>query len=346
MNRVLKGIFVLTLMLTGINSYAGNISFLGAGSTFAYPLYSKMFDVYHNKTGIKVNYQAVGSGAGQRQIIARTVDFGGSDAFMSNAQMAKAPAKLLHIPIALGAVVMTYNLKIKGKLQLTPAIIAGIYLGKIKKWNNIQIKSINPHLNLPAENIVVVHRSDGSGTTFIFTDYLSKISKDWKRNIGRNTSVAWPVGIGGKGNAGVAGLIKQIPGAFGYVELIYASSNSMPMGYLRNSYGRFIYPTLASVTVAANVKIPPDTRVSLTNTASPIGYPIAGMTWLLVYQEQHYLGRSKAKAEAFVKLIWWMTHTGQKYTKPLEYSPLPKSVVKLVDNILQSMTYNGKPIVK
>jgi len=241
---------------------------------------------------------------------------------------------------------MTYNLNIKGELRLTPAIIAGIYLGKIKKWNDMRIKSINPHLNLPAENIVVVHRSDGSGTTFIFTDYLSKISKDWKRNIGRDTSVAWPVGIGGKGNAGVAGLVKQIPGAFGYVELIYASSNNMPMGYLRNSYGRFVYPTLASVTVAANIKIPADTRVSLTDTAAPSGYPIAGMTWLLVYQEQHYLGRSRAKAKAFVKLIWWMTHAAQKYTKPLEYSPLPKNVVKLVDNILYSMTYKGKPILK
>ena len=258
----------------------------------------------------------------------------------------KAPAKLLHIPTALGAVVMTYNINVKGKLRLTPAIIAGIYLGKIKKWNDTRIKSINPHLNLPAENIVVVHRSDGSGTTFIFTDYLSKISKDWKKNIGRDTSVAWPVGIGGKGNAGVAGLIKQIPGAFGYVELIYASSNNMPMGYLRNSYGNFVYPSLASVTVAANIKIPADTRVSLTDTASPNGYPIAGMTWLLVYQEQHYLGRSRAKAKAFVKLIWWMTHAGQKYTKPLEYSPLPKNVVKLVDNILQSMTYDGKPIIR
>ncbi|NOZ84130.1 MAG: phosphate ABC transporter substrate-binding protein PstS [Epsilonproteobacteria bacterium] len=346
MKRVLKSIFMLALLLIYANSYARSISFLGAGSTFAYPLYSKMFDVYHDMTGIKVNYQAIGSGAGQRQIIARVVDFGGSDAFMSDAQMSKAPAKLLHIPTALGAVVMTYNLNIKGKLRLTPAIIAGIYLGKIKKWNDNRIKSINPNLNLPAENIVVVHRSDGSGTTFIFTDYLSKISKDWKRNIGRNTSVAWPVGIGGKGNSGVAGLVKQIPGAFGYVELIYASSNNMPMGYLRNSYGKFVYPTLASVTVAANIKIPADTRVSLTDTASPNGYPIAGMTWLLVYQEQHYLGRSKAKAKAFVKLIWWMTHAGQKYTKPLEYSPLPKSVVRLVDNILQSMTYDGKPIIR
>ncbi len=341
-----KMILAAFLMIISVKGYANDIGFVGAGSTFAYPLYSKMFDVYHDMTGIKVNYQAVGSGAGQRQIIARAIDFGGSDAFMSDAQMSKAPAKLLHIPTALGAVVMTYNINVKGKLRLTPAIIAGIYLGKIKKWNDMRIKSINPHLNLPAENIVVVHRSDGSGTTFIFTDYLSKISKDWKKNIGRDTSVAWPVGIGGKGNAGVAGLIKQIPGAFGYVELIYASSNNMPMGYLRNSYGNFVYPSLASVTVAANIKIPADTRVSLTDTASPNGYPIAGMTWLLVYQEQHYLGRSRAKAKAFVKLIWWMTHAGQKYTKPLEYSPLPKNVVKSVDNILQSMTYDGKPIIR
>ncbi len=346
MNKVLKGVFILALLLIYTTGFAKSISFVGAGSTFAYPLYSKMFNVYHNKTGIKVNYQAVGSGAGQRQIIARAIDFGASDAFMSDAQMSKAPAKLLHIPIALGAVVMTYNLNIKGKLRLTPAIITGIYLGKIKKWNDKQIKSVNPHLNLPAENIVVVHRSDGSGTTFIFTDYLSKVSKQWRKKVGRDTSVGWPVGIGGKGNAGVAGLVKQIPGAIGYVELIYASSNNMPMAYLQNSYGNFIYPSLDSVTAAANTKIPDDTRVSLTDTPAPTGYPIAGMTWLLVYQQQHYLGRSKAKAEAFAKLIWWMTHDAQRYTKPLEYSPLPKNVVKLAENILKSMTYDGKAIIR
>jgi len=346
MRRVLKSVFILALLLIYTTGFAKNINFVGAGSTFAYPLYSKMFNAYHNKTGIKVNYQAVGSGAGQRQIIARAIDFGASDAFMSDAQMSKAPAKLLHIPVALGAVVMTYNLNIKGKLRLTPAIIAGIYLGKIKKWDDARIKSANPHLNLPSENIVVVHRSDGSGTTFIFTDYLSKISKQWRKKVGRDTSVGWPTGIGGKGNAGVAGLVKQIPGAIGYVELIYASSNNMPMAYLQNSYGNFVYPSLDSVTVAANTKVPDDTRVSLTDTPVPTGYPIAGMTWLLVYKEQHYLGRSKAKAKALVKLIWWMTHTGQKYTKPLKYSPLPENVVKLAETILKSMTYDGKVIIR
>ncbi len=345
MSKILK---VLALGLSILFPYfvhAQNVELLGAGATFPYPLYAKMFDVYYRTTGIKVNYQSIGSGGGQRQILAKTVDFGASDGFMSDEQLKKAPAELLHIPVCLGAVVLTYNLPGNPEIKFTPDILAGIFLGKIKKWNDERIAKVNPTLNLPNMDIVVVHRSDGSGTTFIWTDYLTNVSKEWKEKVGVGTSVNWPVGIGGKGNEGVSGLIRQIPGSIGYVELIYALQNNLPVGIVKNKSGKFIRPSIETVSLSAKVKIPDDTRVSITDTDAPDGYPVSGFTWILVYKEQNYDGRSKEKASALVNLLWWMTHEGQKYTKQLHYAPLPSEVVSKAERLIKSITYNGKTII-
>jgi len=343
----LKKVLVLaiSLLLPSI-TFAQDMELLGAGATFPYPLYTKMFDVYYQTKGVKVNYQSIGSGGGQRQLLNKTVDFGGSDAFMTDEQLKNAPGEILHIPICLGAVVPTYNLPGNPEIRFTPEILSEIFLGKIKKWNDERIVKVNPSINLPDMEIVVVHRSDGSGTTFIWTDYLSKVSKEWKEKVGAGTSVNWPIGIGGKGNEGVSGLVRQTPGSIGYVELIYAIQNNLPVGSVKNKSGKFVKPSIETVSSSAKVKLPDDTRVSITDTDSPEGYPISGFTWILVYKEQNFDGRKRERAEALVKLLWWMTHEGQRYTKPLHYAPLPNEAVAKAEKIIKSITYNGKSILK
>jgi phosphate transport system substrate-binding protein len=334
------------ILFFNFNSNAQNIELLGAGATFPYPLYSKMFDVYYNEQKIKINYQSIGSGGGIRQLLNKTVDFGASDAFMSDEELKKESAQILHIPICLGAVSVTYNLTGNPELKFTPEIIADIFLGKIKNWNDAKIKEINSGAKLPNLNITVVHRSDGSGTTFIFIDYVTKISNEWKEKVGAGTSVNWPVGLGGKGNPGVAGLIKQIPGSIGYVELIYALQNNMPVSLIKNKSGVFVKPTLESTSTSANIKLPDDTRVSLTDTDASNGYPISGFTWILVFKEQNYDSRPREKAKTIVDLLWWMTHEGQIYAEPLHYSPLSKESVKKAESIIKSINYNGKSLIK
>ncbi|MGZ3593223.1 MAG: phosphate ABC transporter substrate-binding protein PstS [Syntrophales bacterium] len=326
--------------------HAKDVELIGAGATFPYPLYSKMFDVYHKEYGVKVNYQAIGSGGGIRQLTNKTVDFGGSDAIMSDKDLTEASAPVLHIPTCAGAVVLTYNLTGDPQLKFTPDVIADIFLGKISKWNDPRISAINPGVKLPAVNITVVHRSDGSGTTFIFSDYLSKVSAEWKEKVGMGPSLNWPAGLGGKGNPGVAGLIQQTPGSIGYVELIYALQNKMPYGMVKNKKGKFVTATLASTSKAADTNLPDDMKVSLTDSDAPEGYPISGFTWILVYKEQNYGKRSEEKAKESVKLLWWMTHEGQKNAEPLEYAPLSKKAVEKAEKLLKSVTYNGKPILK
>jgi phosphate transport system substrate-binding protein len=317
----------------------------GAGATFPYPLYSKMFDEYGKEYNVKVNYQAIGSGGGIQQLKAKTVDFGGSDAFMKDADMAGLPA-ILHIPIVAGAAVVTYNLPGNPELKLTPDVTADIFLGVIGRWNDTRIAGLNPGVSLPDLGIVVAYRSDGSGTTNMFSDYLAKVSADWKTKVGSGTSLSWPTGVGAKGNAGVAGLVKQLPGSVGYVELIYALQNSMPYAVLKNQGGNFVKPTLASTTSALNVAIPADTRVSLTDTAAPDGYPIAGFTWVLVYKDQNTGKMTKANAVELAKLLWWMTHQGQKYAEPLSYSALSKAAVEKAEALIKSMTFGGAPLMK
>ena len=293
----------------------------GAGATFPYPIYSKWFDAYTQvDPSVRFNYQSIGSGGGQKQIMAQTVDFGASDGPMSDENLSKAPGKLLHIPTVAGAVVITYNLAGNPTLKLDGPTIAGIYLGEIKKWNDPKLAALNPGINLPDQEIVVVHRSDGSGTTFIFSDYLSKVSADWKSKVGNNTSVNWPSGIGGKGNEGVSGQVKQTPGAIGYVELIYAIQNKMSYADLKNADGQFVKATLESVTAAmATAQIPDDFRFSMTNAPGKDSYPIAGATWLLVYEQQ----KDSAKGKKLVDFLKWAVTKGEDMAKDLDYAPLP-----------------------
>jgi phosphate transport system substrate-binding protein len=327
-------------------AHAESKELLGAGATFPYPLYSKMFDTYYQAYKVKINYQAIGSGGGIQQLISKTVDFGGTDAFMNTRELQKAEVPILHIPTCLGAVVVTYNLPDKPKLKFTPDVIADIFLGKITRWDDPRIAAVNTGVKLPAISIVVVHRSDGSGTTYIFSDYLTKVSKDWAFKVGADKSLNWPVGLGAKGNPGVAGLVNQTPGAIGYVELIYTLQNNMPAGIIKNKAGNFIEPNIKSTSAAANIDMPDDTRVSLTDTAAADGYPISGFTWLILYKEQNYSSdRSKERAEELVKLLWWMLHEGQQIAEPMQYAPIPSSAVTKGEQILRSVVYNGAPLL-
>jgi phosphate transport system substrate-binding protein len=317
------------VLLTGVSATASaQMMINGAGATFPYPIYSKWFDEYAKvDPSVRFNYQSIGSGGGQKQILAQTVDFGASDGPMSDDNLAKAPGKLLHIPTVAGADVVAYNLSGNPALKFDADTIAGIFLGQIKKWNDPKITELNPGVTLPDQEIVVVHRSDGSGTTYIWTDYLSKISPEWKTKVGTNTSVNWPTGIGGKGNEGVAGQIKQTPGALGYVELIYAVQNKMPYAEVKNAAGEFVKPTLESVTAAlATADIPDDFRFSMTNAPGKGAYPIAGATWLLVYQQQ----KDAAKGKKLVEFLKWSLTDGEKMAKDLQYAPLPESVQQRV----------------
>jgi phosphate transport system substrate-binding protein len=326
--------------------HAKNIELIGAGATFPYPLYSKMFDVYNKEVGVKVNYQAIGSGGGIRQLINKTVDFGGSDAIMSDKDLTAAAAPVLHIPTCAGAVVISYNLSGNPQLRFTPDVIADIFLGKISKWNDRRLSEINPGAKLPHMNITVVHRSDGSGTTFIFSDYLSKVSPEWKEKVGLGTSLNWPTGLGGKGNPGVAGLVQQTPGSIGYVELIYALQNKMPYGVVKNKNGKFVTATIATTSLAADTNLPDDMKVSLTDSDAPEGYPISGFTWILVYKDQSYGDRTEEKVKDLVKLLWWMTHEGQKYAEALHYAPLSKRAVEKAERLIKSISYKSSAVMK
>lgn len=318
----------------------------GAGATFPYPLYSKMFDEYNKECGVRVNYQSIGSGGGIRQLQQMTVDFGASDGIMTNEQKKEAKGgKVLHVPTVAGAVVIAYNIPgtSKEQIKLTPDVLADIYLKKIAKWSDPRIKVLNPNLKLPDQDIAVIHRSDGSGTTFIFTSYLSKVSTDWKDKVGNATSVNWPGDVGGKGNEGVANSVKQIPGSIGYIELAYAEQNKIPYAQLRNKAGKFIEPSLDSAAKAADVKdLPDDMEVMITDSSNPEAYPISGFTWLLLYANQ----TDAAKGDAVAQLAWWMIHQGEKYAKPLGYAPLQGTAVKKAETLLKQIKADNKVVLK
>ncbi len=333
--------FVALLLTVASGPAIGQLKLNGAGATFPYVIYSKWFDLYHQKTGVEFNYQSIGSGGGIKQVIEGTVDFGASDAPMTDEQIAQLKSKrgteILHIPTVMGAVVVTYNLPAAGKnLKLTPDALAGIYLGEITSWKDGKITAANPGASLPDEPILVVHRSDGSGTTNIFTDYLTKVSKAWADKVGRGTSVNWPVGLGGKGNEGVAGTVKQSEGAIGYVELAYAVQNDLPYAMLQNKTGAFVEPTFDAVSAAAAgaaKSMPADLRVSITDADGAGAYPICGFTWLLIYQTMN----DRAKAAAVKKFLGWAMTEGQGYAKGLYYAPLPKEVVRLCEKKISSI---------
>ena len=307
----------------------GQTTLNGAGATFPYPMYSKWFSEYHKlHSDIQINYQSIGSGGGIRQVLANTVDFGASDGPMTDEQLSQSKVKILHIPTVLGSVVPAYNVPgVSGEIKFTPQALAGIFLGKITSWNDPALTKDNASLNLPNQPIVVVHRSDGSGTTFIFTDYLSKVSSEWQSSVGKGTSVKWPLGLGNKGNEGVAGMIRQLPGSIGYVELIYAVQNKIPYGVVKNAAGAYVKASLESTTAAAaSVKtMPADFRVSITNAPGKDAYPISSFTWLLIPAQS-----KDNKGKILADFLTWMVDDGQKMTQELTYAPLPESVAQKV----------------
>ena len=343
-------LFVL-LGVVGL-AQAGGVRLTGAGATFPYPLYAKYFAEYEKLTGVRVNYQSIGSGGGVRQLFEQTVHFGASDAPLSDAELKKFKDRygtdVVHVPTALGAVVPAYNLPgVKKPLNFTGPLLAELFLGKVKTWNDPRIAKLNPGLRLPPLPVTVVHRSDGSGTTYIWTEYLSKVSPEWKARVGFGKSVRWPTGLGGKGNEGVAGLVRQVPGAIGYVELTFALQTKLPYGAVQNRAGKFVLATVETVRKAAELKdFPPDARVSLTDTPAPEGYPISSFTWILVYRDmaKNRAFKRFAEAKALADLLWWISHDAQKYNEPLHYARLPEVAVKVNERNIQSLRFGDRPL--
>ena len=347
--RVLAFFITLTIMVGEIactgGSGGGEIRLQGAGATFPNPLYQKWMSEYGKlHSNIKIDYESVGSGGGIKQIQAQTVDFGASDAPMTDADLKAAPAPLVHIPTVLGAVVLTYNLSEAAKpLRFSSDVIADIFLGKITMWNDARIKADNADVNLPAKDITVVHRAEASGTSFVFTDYLAKVSAEWKNQVGADKSPKWPVGQGGKGNEGVTGQIKQQPNTIGYVELAYAVQNKLPVALIKNKSGNYVEPTIDAVTAAAAGALadtPKDLRVSITDSAGATAYPISSYTYILVYQDQ----KDATKGKALVDFLRWGIHDGEKFAKDLQYAPLPDEIVKRTEAIIDSITSGGQPL--
>jgi phosphate transport system substrate-binding protein len=323
----------IALLLAGLAlslPLMGQTTLNGAGATFPYPIYSKWFSEYNKlHPDVQINYQSIGSGGGIRQVLNGTVDFGASDGPMTDEQLKEAKTKILHIPTVMGAVVPAYNVPgVSAEIKFTPEALAGIFLGKVQKWNDAAITSANPGVKFPDQSIIVIYRSDGSGTTFIFTDYLSKISKDWASTVGKGTSVKWPGGLGGKGNEGVAGQVRQLQGSIGYVELIYAVQNKITYGSVKNAAGNFVKASLDGVTEAAASApaMPADFRVSITNAPGKTAYPISSFTWLLIPEQS----KDPKKGKIIADFLNWMVTDGQNMTSQLSYAPLPASVVEKV----------------
>jgi phosphate transport system substrate-binding protein len=329
----------------GSGGSGGPIALQGAGATFPNPLYQKWVSEFGKvHTNMHIDYQSIGSGGGIKQIQAQTVDFGASDAPMSDADLKAAPGELLHIPTVLGAVVVTYNVaSVTQPLHLSADVVADIFLGKIKKWDDPRIKADNPGVNLPAADITVVHRAEASGTSYVFSDYLSKVSPEWKGTVGTDKSPKWPVGQGGKGNEGVTGQIKQQPNTIGYVELAYAVQNKLPAALIKNASGKFVEPSIDAVTAAAaatSAQTPDDLRVSITNAAGDTAYPISSYTYILAYKDQ----KNAEKGKALVDFLWWGIHDGERFAKDLQYAPLPAEIVKRAEAKINSITSGGKPL--
>ncbi|MDI6860741.1 MAG: phosphate ABC transporter substrate-binding protein PstS [Caldisericia bacterium] len=346
---IILGLVVSLISLTACKKEGKSepVELLGAGATFPQPLYIKWFDYYYTKTNglVKVNYQGIGSGGGIQQLIEKVVDFGASDAPMNEDEEKRAGAEVIHIPVALGAVVVTYNLPNNPKLKLTGDVVADIFMGKITKWNDPRIQSLNPEVTLPNLDITVAHRSDGSGTTYVFSDYLSKVSESWKKEMGVGKSLNWKVGLGGKGNPGVAGIVQQTLGAIGYVELIYAEQNGMQYAMIKNKSGKFVDANLKSISASANVSLPKHTKVSITDTDNPDGYPISSFTWIIVYKEQNYGGRNYNRVKALVELLKWMnSEEAQEINEQLLYAKIPEAVRKINVENIKSITFDGKEV--
>ena len=349
-NKVLYLVFLAVLVLGGAVSphrqaWGVQAQLKGAGATFPLPFYSSIFDIYRQQFNVRVEYAGVGSSDGVDKLLDRSVDFAGSDAFVRPPGGA-GHAAVIQIPTCLGGVAVAYNLSGNPRFRLDSATLSDIFLGKIAVWNHPKIAAVNPGVGLPDSPIHVIHRTDGSGTTFIFSEYLSKVSQEWRQQVGFGNSLKWPVGQGAKTNAGVAGLLRQTPNSIGYLELIYALGNGMPIATLRNNSGRFVDPTTKSIGLAVTDSIPDDTNVSLTNTAATDGYPVSSFTWIAFFREQNYDGRSRQRAEELIRLLWWTIHDGQKHARRLHYVPLPQVAVRKAEKLLESVTYDGSPLLK
>jgi phosphate transport system substrate-binding protein len=354
----MKKIFVLGTLLIILLASCNNggskkasdnkkLSVTAAGATFPMPFYNLAFKKYSESSGIDFTYGGIGSGGGIRSLADKVVDFGATDAFLSDKELADFQSPVVHIPTCMGAVVIAYNLPGVENLKVTPELLEGIFMGIITKWNDEKVKKVNPGLNLPDTKITVVYRSDGSGTTFIFSDYMSKVSEQWKNKIGTGKSLNWPAGIGAKGNPGVAGTLSQTAGAIGYVGSEYAFAQKIQYAQVMNSAGNFVSPDIKTVSAAAQTDIPADTRVMVTNSSDPGAYPISGFTWIILYKEQAYNGRTEVQAKAVAGFLGWLVgQDGQSIAESVNYASLPTVVSDLAQNILKTVTYEGKPVLQ
>jgi phosphate transport system substrate-binding protein len=322
-------------------AHGADVILNGAGATFPHPLYEKWIEVYRKTTGVRISYSAVGSGAGIQRLLQKEVDFGATDAFMSDEDLARAGEEILHVPTCLGAVAIIYHLPEKPILRFTPKLISDIFSGRISNWSHSGISAVNPGVQLPDLDISVVHRSEGSGTTFVFTDYLSKVDSEWRETIGCGKRVRWRTGMGVEGNPNVADFVQKIPGSIGYVELAYAKQRHLPAALVKNRSGQFIAPTLESVSRAAEVGLPSDTRILITDSGVRDGYPISAFTWLIFYKEQAYNQRPSDRASQLGRFLWWTIHEGQQYNADLLYAPLPAGAVSKGEAIISSIRFGG-----
>ena len=352
-----KQIFILLVMAAIVVTSCGGggqkagkekqVTLSAAGATFPQPFYNLAFKKYNEEGGPVINYGGIGSGGGIKSLRDRVVDFGATDAYLSDTELSEMPAEVVHIPTCIGAVVIAYNLPGVTALKLTPELLEGIFLGTITKWNDKKLAEINPGLTLPDMNITVVYRSDGSGTTYIFSDYMSKVSQTWKEQLGTGKALNWPAGIGAKGNPGVAGTISQSEGTIGYIGFEYAFAQKILMAQVMNKAGNFIEPTLGSFTAAASADMPADTRIMITNSDNPEAYPITSFTWIIMYKEQGYADRTRATAEATVNAVAWLTgENAQAIAASVHYAPLPQKASEQAALVLKSITYEGQPVIK
>ncbi len=351
--RKLIFLLLIAVIAASCGSGGGNtvktkqVTLSAAGATFPQPFYNLAFKKYNEEGGPVINYGGIGSGGGIKSLRDQVVDFGATDAYLSDAELAEMPAEVIHIPTCIGAVVIAYNLPEVTGLKLTPVLLEGIFLGKITKWNDNQLAEANPGLSLPDMNITVVYRSDGSGTTYIFSDYMSKVSPLWNETLGTGKALNWPAGIGAKGNPGVAGTISQSQGSIGYIGFEYANAQKIPMALLQNGAGNFVEPSLGSFTAAADVEIPADTRVMITNSQNPTAYPITSFTWIILYKEQAYRDRSADAANATVSTVKWLTGSNaQAIATSVHYASLPQKAAEQAAILLSSITFNGKKVLK
>ncbi len=336
----------LLLLLCVYSPVCAGTVLVGAGATFPHPLYKTLIREYQKLEDVRITYDAVGSGEGIKRLIHRSVDFGATDAFLSEEEHRSAGEAIIHIPTCIGAVAIVYNMPDMPELRFTTDVLADIFLGNITLWNDGRIAAVNKGIQLPGMEITIVHRSDSSGTTFVFSDYLSKVSPEWMERYGCDKLIHWPAGIGLEGSSGVVDFVKKIPGSISYVERSYVEANNLAAAALQNKSGRFIRPTIESVSAAADIRLPESTCIMITDTSAPSGYPISAFSYLIVYQQQRYENRSLARAQALVSFLWWIIHEGQQYNRPFLYAPLPSSAVNATEQLLHAMRYGDVPLTE